>query len=84
MNSSLVCINILIKNNINKACLINFLNEFFKSLRDHLKLTNIYDGSSNKKKSDLIEMIIYGCMNGKLNNKNIGDISTNKAHSILK
>ena len=29
-------------------------------------------------------MIIYGCMNGKLNNKNIDDISTNKAHSILK
>ena len=31
------------------------------------------------------EMIIYGCINGKLNNnKNIDDISTNKAHNILK
>ena len=29
-------------------------------------------------------MIIYGCINGKLNNKNIDDISTNKANSILK
>ena len=29
-------------------------------------------------------MIIYGCMNGKLNNKNIDDISTNKANNILK
>ena len=75
----------LIKNNTNKACLINLLNEVTsKSLRDYLKLANIYDGSWNKKKSDLIEMIIYGCMNGKLNNKNIDDISTNKAHSILK
>ena len=61
------------------------LNEVLtKSLRDYLKLANIYDGNSNKKKSDLIEMIIYGCINGKLNNKNIDDISTNKAHSILK
>ena len=36
------------------------------------------------KKSDLIEMIIYGCMNGKLNSKNIDDISNNKISSILK
>ena len=41
----------LIKNNTNKACLINLLNEVTsKSLRDYLKLANIYDGSSNKKK----------------------------------
>ena len=85
MNSSFVCISFLIKNNTNKACLINFLNEVTsKSLRDYLKLASIYDGSSNKKKSDLIEIIIYGCMNGKLNNKNIDDVSTNKANNILK
>ena len=86
MNSSLVCISILLKKNINKPSLINFLNEISsKSLRDYLRLANIYDGNSNKKKSDLIEMIIYGCINGKLNNnKNIDDISTNKAHNILK
>ena len=86
MNSSLVCISILLKKNINKPSLINFLNEVSsKSLRDYLRLANIYDGNSNKKKSDLIEMIIYGCINGKLNNnKNIDDISTNKAHNILK
>ena len=53
-------------------------------MRCYLKLANIYDGSANKKKSDLIEMIIYGCMNGKLNNKNIDDISNNKTSSILK
>ena len=29
-------------------------------------------------------MIIYGCINGKLNNKNIDDISINKANTILK
>ena len=54
-------------------------------MRDCLRLANIYDGNSNKKKSDLIEMIIYGCINGKLsNNKTIDDISTNKAPNILK
>ena len=36
------------------------------------------------KKSDLIEMIIYGCMNGKLNNTNFDDISNNKVNTILK
>ena len=37
-----------------------------------------------KKKSDLTEMVICGCINGKLNNKTIGDISINKANTILK
>ena len=85
MNSSFACISILVKSDISKTCLINFLNELSsKSLRSYLRLANIYDGSSNKKKSDLIEMVIYGCINGKLNNKTIDDISINKAHSILK
>ena len=43
-----------------------------------------YDSNSNKKKSDMIEMIIYGWINGKLKNKRIEDISINKAHNILK
>ena len=55
-----------------------------QSLRSYLRLANIYDGNSNKKKSDLIEMIIYGCMNGKLKNMDINDISNNKVNSILK
>ena len=85
MNSSLVCISILLKKYINQPSLITFLNEVStKSLRDYLKLANIYDDNSNKKKSDLIETIIYGCRNGKLNNiKNIDDITTNKARDIL-
>ena len=49
-----------------------------------MRLANIYDGNPNEKKSDLIEMIIYGCMNGKLKNNTIDDISINKSHSILK
>ena len=68
-----------------KSCSFNFLNEVSsQSLRSYLRLANIYDGNSNKKKSDLIEMTIYGCMNGKLKNNSIDDISNNKSHSILK
>ena len=85
MDSSLVCISILAKSNISRQCLINFLSEVSsQSLRHYLKLANIYDGNSNKKKSDLIEMIMYDCMNGKLKNKIIDDISINKAHNISK
>ena len=66
MNSSFTCIRILVKSNISRQCLINFLNELSsRLLRYYLKLANIYDGNSNKKKSDLISMIIYSCMNGK-------------------
>ena len=85
MNSLFVCISILVKSNISRQCLINFLSEVSRqSLHHYLKLANIYDGNSNKKKSDLIEMIMYVSMNGKLKNKRIEDISINKAHCILK
>ena len=59
MNSSLVCISIFVKSKLSKNCLINYLNEMLsQSLRSYLRLANIYDGNCNKKKNDLIEMII--------------------------
>ena len=70
MNSSFTAISILAKSSISRQCLINFLNGVSsQSLRGYLKLANIYDGNSNKKKSDLIEMIHYGCITNKLNKK---------------
>ena len=40
-------------------CVINHLNEVSsQSIRSYLRLANIYDGNSNKTKSDLVEMII--------------------------
>ena len=85
MNSSFVCISILVKSKVPKNCLINHLNEISsQSLRSYLRLANIYDDNSNNKKSDLIEMIIYGCMNGKLKNMDINDISNNKVSTVLK
>ena len=59
MNSSFVCISTLIKSKLDMNCVINHLNEVSsQSLRSYLRLANIYDGNSNKKKSDLVEMII--------------------------
>ena len=85
MNSLFPCISILVKRKLPQNCLINDLNEKSShSLRSYLRLANIYDGNSNKKKSDLIEMIIYGCMNGKLKTIDINDISNNKVNTILK
>ena len=84
MNSSLVAISILVKSNISRQCLINFLLEVSsQSLRSYLQVANIHDGNCNKK-NDLIEMIVYGCITNKLNKKRIEDISLNKAHTILK
>ena len=68
MNSSFVAISILVKSNITERCLINTLmNISSQSFRAYLKLASIYDGNSNKKKTDLVEMIVYGCMINKLN-----------------
>ena len=81
MNSSLVCIDILVKSNISRKCLNNFLNEVSScALRAYLGLA----GNANKKKSDLIEMIASGYMNGKLKNKVVDEISVKKAYNILR
>ena len=81
MNSSLVCTGILVKSNISKLCLINFLNQVSSSaLRKYLGAAKVYDGNANKKKIDLIEMIVYG----KLKNKIVEDISLKSALTILK
>ena len=55
-----------------------------QGLRDYLKLANIYTGDAIKKKTDLIEMIIYGCATNKLNKEGIEDISRKHANQLLK
>ena len=48
MNSSLVCIGILVKSNISRLCLINFLNQVSSSaLRKYLGAGEVYDGNAN-------------------------------------
>ena len=84
MNSSFTYISILVKSNLPKNCLVSFLNDASsQSLRSYLRLA-VYDGNANKKKSDLIKMIVCGCMNYKLKNSTIDQMSINKSRSILK
>ena len=70
--------------NISRQCLINFLNRVSSNaLRAYLGLPEVYDGNANKKKSDLIEMIVYGCMNVELKNKVVEEIFVKSAYTIL-
>ena len=85
MNSSLIAISTLIKNNIGEKCLVSFLtNVSTPALRDYLKLAKIYNGKASKKKTHFIEMIVYGCITNKLKKEGIQDISTREANEILK
>ena len=85
MNSSLVAIATLIRGNIGERCLINILmNISTPALRDYLKLANISKGNSSKKKTNLVEMIVYGCITNKLNKNEIDDISIKETNKILK
>ena len=85
MNSSLVAIGTLLKSNIGEKCLINFLmNVPNQALGDYLKFDNIYKRNSSKKKTDLVEMIIYGCITNKFNKNEIKDISIKETNKILK
>ena len=85
MNASLVAIGTLLKSNIGEKCLINFLmNVPNQALRDYLKFANIHKGNSSKKKTDLVEMIVYGCITNKLNKSEIKDISIKETNKIWK
>ena len=84
MNSSLVGISTLVKSNVGEKCLVNIL--MYSStvaLRNYLKLANIYRTNSSKKKTELVEMIVYGCITDKLNKKEIEDISVKEANETL-
>ena len=84
MNSSFVAISTLIKSDVGEKCLLNFLiNISTQALKDYLKSANIYIGNASKKKSDLIEMIVYGCITDKLNKEGLEDISSKQANQIL-
>ena len=84
MNSSFVAISTLINSDIGKRCFINFLiNMPAQSLKNYLECANIHKGTSPKKKTDLVEMIVYGCITDKLNKNVVEDISTKQSNQIL-
>ena len=63
MNSTFVMISMLVKSNIGERCLINVLmNITSQALENYLDMANIYSDKSSKKKTQLIGMIVYGCI----------------------
>ena len=50
-----------------------------QTLKYYLECTNIYKENSSKKKTDLIQMIVYGCITDKLNKEGTEHISTKQA-----
>ena len=84
MNSPFVAIGTLIKSDTGEKYLINFLMKISaQGLRYYLECANIYKGNSPKRKTDLIEMIVYGCITEKLNKNGLEDISKKQANQIL-
>ena len=84
MHSSFVSIAILVKSNLGERCLINILmNISSESLRCYLECGKIYKGTSSKKKTDLVEMIVYGCITDKINKMGLQEITKKEANQIL-
>ena len=81
MDSSFVAISTLVKGDNGEKCLINILMDIsIQGLRNYLEFANIYKGNASKKKADLVEMIVYGCIINKLNKIGIEDISSKHAN----
>ena len=85
MNSTFVMMSMLVKSNIGESCLINALmNISSEVLENYLDMANIYSGKSSKKKTQLVEMIIYGCITNTINRNEMKDISTKDLNRLLK
>ena len=77
INSTFIMISMLVKSNIGERCLINALiNISSEALENYLDMANIYLGKSSKKKTQLVGMIVYGCVISTINRNDIKDIST--------
>ena len=57
------------------------MNVSSKGSKDYLSCASIYNGTSPKRKTNLIEMIVYRCMAGTLNKKE--DIKIKETKQIL-
>ena len=84
MYSSFAVIGFLVKSNIGEKCPINFLMNTSITALKHLWCASVYNGTSSKKKIDLIEMIVYGKMTGTLEKEYVEkEISNEEARNIL-
>ena len=84
MNSAFIMMSILVKSNLGERCLINALiNMSSEALEKYLDMANVYSGKSTKKKTQLVEMVIYGCITNTINKTSIKDISTRELNKLL-
>ena len=61
-----------------------FFNEYINNCTKHLWCASVYNGTSSKKKINLIEMIVYGKMTGTLEKQYVEkEISNEEARNIL-
>ena len=73
---SFVSIATLVKSNLGEKCLKNVLkNISTKALSDYLECAKLCKGASSKKKTNLVEMIVYGHITNQINKMNPVDIS---------
>ena len=53
-----------------------FFNKYVKSCTNELfRTSKLYKSNASKKKTDLIEMIVYGHMNGKISKSEVKDFN---------
>ena len=58
----------IVKGNLGERCLINILmNISTNALSHYLECAKIYKGASSKKKTNLVEMIVYGHITNEIN-----------------
>ena len=82
--SSFVSIASLVKSNLGERCLINILmNISTNALSDYLECAKIYKGASSKKKTNLVELIVYGHITNKVNKINLVDITKTERNQIF-
>ena len=85
MNPTFIMISLLVKSNLGERCLINALmNVLSEALENYLDMANIYNGKSTKKKTHLLEVVIYGCITNTTIKANIKDIRTKELNRLLK
>ena len=81
MNSSFLAIATLVATNLGDSCLINILMSISnESLRYYLQCRKIYNDTSSKKKTELIEIIVYGRITDKISKMGIQDITKKEAN----
>ena len=84
MNSSFVAIATLVTSNLRERCLMNiFMSISNETLRYYLQCRKIYNRTSSKKKTELIEISGYGHNTDIISKMGLQDITKEEANQTL-